>query len=322
MRGDRYIRSDMKSMAALFLSMAVTSIMGVFSRNLSTYMNAPQQVFFRIVAACIILYLTSHRSIDFKKVIRAPVKEHAVMFARSLSIYVLAIICGTLAYTKGKYGNIGCVMSLPVAGIIGMLFFKERPAKIQILATLISLTGLFIIASRNTSSLFAWDTAYYYAVLCDIFLSFGLIAHKWNTALTNLETTFVMMLYGSLQLFFCVIATDGFNAINLCSFAVCLILCGGVCNILLLLFSNYGMKSASGTMMGLAVSTQPIFSMIYGYLFFSEIPGTRELLGAYFIGACLCIAGRKSASSQDRLPETAASEPLVLSERPELEAEQ
>lgn len=322
MRADRYINSDMRSVLSLFLSMAIISIMGVFSRNLFVYMSTPQQVFFRILAACLILYLVSHRKIDLKKSLHAPIKEHAIMFTRALSIYVLAIICGTLAYTKGKYGNIGCVMSLPVAGIMGILFFKERPGKIQIVATLIFVTGLFIIASKNTASLFTWDLAYYYAILCNILLSFGLIAHKWNKALNNFETTFMMMLYGSLQLFLCVIITDGFHGVRICSFAVFLILCGGVCNILLLLFSNYGIKSASGTMMGIAFSTQPIFSMIYGYFFFSELPSTRELLGAYLIIVCLCIVGRNSGPSKERLPETTGSEALPIFEKPKLEAEQ
>ncbi len=234
-----------------------------------------------------------YRKIDIKKALHTSLKEHAIMFLRALSIYVLAIICGTLAYTKGKYGNVGCIMSLPVASLMGVLFFREKLQKRQCLAIAGALIAVVLITCTNPVQLFVWDAAYLYAFGCVIFFSFGLIAHKWNTSLSNIETTFILMFYGSFQLLAIVLFSGGFQNIILSTFAFFLILGGGICNIVLLLLSNIGIKESSGIMLGLVFSTQPVFAVLFGFVFFSEIPTMFELFGIAIIVFCLYIAGTK-----------------------------
>ncbi len=190
----------------------------------------------------------------------------------------------SVRFTSIASSNVLVSTEVFFVGLISFLFFKERIAKLGVFGILLSFIGTVIVAFSDLTfgieALIGDFLAVVAALLAAFYTLIGKEQRKGMTA-----TLYTFLVYGScafVMTIFCLVSQTpllGYAPINYLM-ALCLTL---VCTFLGHSIFNWGIKYESAIYISTAKLASPIFAIILGFIFFSEIPSLIQVLGGVFI---------------------------------------
>ncbi len=259
--------------------------MGFYARHLNTGFSTFQQVYLRVGVGFLFSLFIFGSGINFKKLIKLPLKEWGILIFRALSYYVLGVGFFTIAINITKYSNVYFIAAMPLIAFFGVLIFKERMTLKKLLFILTAFMGVLLIGVDDFSKIFEWGRGEVLALISEIAFAIAFITRRWQSnILTNKEITQLMLLIAFLLL----IGTSFFLGEGLISFewnlaTFLVVMASGLSNTFFVFLSNYGFKHVKALIANNIMMLQAVFALILGFVIYKEIPILKELVGGLIV---------------------------------------
>ena len=208
----------------------------------------------------------------------------------------VAIICGVLFAFDIATWNTSIMLSkasvstllanlAPVwVGFGGLLFFKEKPAKIFWIGTVIALFGVAVIIGFDQITFSGMNTGNMLAILASVFYGFYLLTvRKGRNTLDTISFTAISMISSTVVLGFICLFTStplwGFGSITWLS----LIILGLVPQLLGWLAINQALGHIHPTIASVTLLSQTVFTALFSVPLLGELLTPFEIGGAFIV---------------------------------------
>ncbi len=270
----------LSSELALVIWIFLGSLMWVIIRFLNEYFLVYQQIFFRSFFAFIfwfIIFGILFWKIDISKI---KTKDFWFILLRSIILFLWTVFY-VLAINNAKLVNIGFIGAVPTTAIIGIIFMKEKLTKEKAFYLLLSIVWVSMILVKDFSSLKFWIWEFYALVSAFLFSIWFLIRKKIGWKIANLDIMIVSVFCFSIYAFLASIIFEEnlfkmLDRINFTSFIY--IILWAFIFIWISFFAIYGFKKITAIKATSIEFLEAVFSLIFWYMIFSEIPGVFDLL--------------------------------------------
>lgn len=288
-----------KGIVSLVLLSLVFASMGLFARYLSTGFLLLQQVYLRIFAAFLLSLIFFRKDIHFEKLRKISTKEWALLFFRSIAMYVFGVTLFTQAIIVTKYSNVSFIGALPTVALLGIILLKEKLTFHKLVLILSAFIGVILIAVKDYSHLFAWGNGELLAFISTFAFSLSYIGRKWHTSvLNNQEITVLTFLISFIITVLLSLAlgqgipTAGWN------WSLFIAVAGaGLFNVINMFLTNYGFQKVEAILASNILTLESVLAIVLGFLFYKEIPIAKELIGGVVI--TLSVLGMNKVEAEE-----------------------
>jgi len=259
-------------------------ILSVSVRLMGKSFSIPQQMFVRLLGAsllCIILFYPKIKNIKINEITG---KEWFIYIARSFIYYGLSVTLITYALLHTTLGIVSFASSLPIMGLLGYLYYKEKFNLKIIPIILLSVVGLALLSKINLSdfklnsgliaalgSLLFFDTAF-------------LMVRLHNKKYTNYQNTAIILAFSWLvplitllvqhkRLWPAHVSLEAYIGLGVSI----------VLNVANLFFLNYIFSNLKAFVAGNILLLEGVFALIIGYIFFNEGVDLLQMVGVLII---------------------------------------
>lgn len=259
-------------------------ILSVSVRLMGKSFSIPQQMLVRLLGAsllCIILFYPKIKNIKINEITG---KEWFIYIARSFIYYGLSVTLITYALLHTTLGIVSFASSLPIMGLLGYLYYKEKFNIKIIPIILLSVVGLALLSKINLSdfklnsgliaalgSLILFDTAF-------------LMVRLHNKKYTNYQNTAIILAFSWLvplitllvqhkRLWPAHVSLEAYIGLGISI----------VLNVANLFFLNYIFSNLKAFVAGNILLLEGVFALIIGYIFFNEGVDLLQMVGVLII---------------------------------------
>ncbi|MEI6249166.1 MAG: DMT family transporter [bacterium] len=259
-------------------------ILSVSVRLMGKSFSIPQQMFVRLLGAsllCIILFYPKIKNIKLSEISGV---EWFIYIARSFIYYGLSVTLITYALLHTTLGIVSFASSLPIMGLLGYLYYKEKFNLKIIPIILLSVVGLALLSKINLSdfklnsgliaalgSLLLFDTAF-------------LMVRLHNKKYTNYQNTAIILAFSWLvplitllvqhkRLWPAHVSLEAYIGLGISI----------VLNVANLFFLNYIFSNLKAFVAGNILLLEGVFALIIGYIFFNEGVDLLQMVGVLII---------------------------------------
>lgn len=274
-----------KGVVSLIILDVVGACMGIFARILENDLMLFQQVAFRLLSAFIIINILFFKQINYKKIKIIPKRDWIIIIFRSISMYMLGITLGSIAFINGKYSNISFIMALPMMALLGIFIFKEKVDFKKGSLIFLSFLGVGLISISDISNMVSWDYSSILALISVTFMSLSNILRKYHTEVLNDKEITACMLFISTILIFIMSLLSGENihSINWNISLISVIFLAGLFNGVFVLMANYGFSRVNSILANNILAAQSVFGVIIGFALYQESITIKEVIGGTLI---------------------------------------
>ena len=172
-----------------------------------------------------------------------------------------------------------------MTAILGFLLLHEKPSLKKIALILFAFAGVLLISVQDYSNLLSWGTGEVLTLISTIFFSLSYIARKWQSnLLNNKELTVINFLVAFIVVFLVsLIKGDGLPTTGWNWQLLLAVIGAGIFNIFNVFLTNYGFQKVEAVLASNILTLESAFAVILGFMFYQEIPATRELIGGLII---------------------------------------
>ncbi|NMC35562.1 DMT family transporter [Candidatus Beckwithbacteria bacterium] len=290
-----------RGILALIVLAIVFASMGLFARYLATGFLLFQQVYLRMLAAFVIGILVFGKHIQLAKFRLLSKKDWALIFLRAISYALFGIILYTQAIIITKYSNVSFIGSLPTTAVFGFILLKEKLSIKKFVLVLLAFAGVVLISVQDFSNLLSWGRGEVLTLISIIFFSLSYIARKWQSdTLNNYELTVINFLVAFVIVFLVsLVKGDGLPVANWNMSLVLMVIGAGIFNIANVFLTNYGFQRVEAVLASNILMLESCFAVVFGFVFYQEIPLAKEFLGGLIIIASV-IAMNKTESREGK----------------------
>ncbi|NBW29393.1 DMT family transporter [bacterium] len=241
-------------------------------------------MFVRLLGAsllCIILFYPKIKNIKLSEISGV---EWFIYIARSFIYYGLSVTLITYALLHTTLGIVSFASSLPIMGLLGYLYYKEKFNLKIIPIILLSVVGLALLSKINLSdfklnsgliaalgSLLLFDTAF-------------LMVRLHNKKYTNYQNTAIILAFSWLvplitllvqhkRLWPAHVSLEAYIGLGISI----------VLNVANLFFLNYIFSNLKAFVAGNILLLEGVFALIIGYIFFNEGVDLLQMVGVLII---------------------------------------
>ena len=264
----------------------IYGFIGYFSRTLAPGLSLWQQLYLRLVIAVPLLWITFYRRIDIKNCLTLVKKEPFIVLTRSLCLYAASIPLYLYAAQHASLGNVALLQVLPYIFIFGVLINRDKITPARVVLMLVALSGALIVTTQSGFNLKHLGIGELASIASGILLSLGLISRKWHKVkVNNYELSLTLMFCGMiLAILFSLISGGGIPrpaVVNERFFVILFI--AAYLNVAIILLANYGFKQVRDTLANNIMALEGVFGILFGYLIYSEIPTSHDIIGGSLI---------------------------------------
>lgn len=276
---------------SILLATLFFSLFGVFTRIISTSMGVFYQLSARVLIISLIFLIIG---LVFKRLTPVDKKDYPLLLVRGF----LIVVDFSSFYMAVNYLPLGLTMflfygaSVTSSFIYGSIFLKEKINKTKIISLAFAFLGLLFIYIKDIHSVSVIPS--FFAMLSGI--CFGLtmstskkLTDKYSVLQVNFFAYLVSFILGLILLF---LSKESVNIFLPTNIWLALI---GFC--LLAIASSYltiyGFNKVEAQKGSLLLLFELVFVVIFGYLFYKEIPSINTFIGGLFIIAALALPNIK-----------------------------
>ena len=257
---------------------------GFFTRYLSVSFGFFQQLYLRILAGLVIGFLIFGKNFNFSKLKKITTSEWLLLIFRAAAYYLLGAALFNKAVLLTKISTVAFIGSIPMTAILGFLILKEKTTLKKIFFLTLSFIGVVII-SINSFSNFSWGQGEILALISVFFVSLSIVFRKYQTKLlNNVEITQIQLFIAFIFIFITSsLMKEGLPINNWNGSVFFIVSIAGLANVLMIFFTNYGFEKVSTIVASNLLTLEMFFAVLFGFLFFREIPSVKEFFGGILI---------------------------------------
>ena len=185
--------------------------------------------------------------------------------------------------------------------LMSFFIFSMIPNKSQIIAVIIGVAGLYLTLGYGVSiSDENIKLGFTFGIMTALAYSAYILSLKKNNIESKLEISPVISLFYvsiiSALILFMVISIEGTSlAINGSRNLYSMLAYGIICHVFGWYMIILGLKTVTATSAGIILISQPIFSLIWDYLFLSRLTNTTEIIGIIIviIAMIICVSSER-----------------------------
>lgn len=267
-----------KGAAALMGAALIYAVFGILIREMATMFSDVAQVAFRFVVVFLLLagwWILVKRHVKIPQAAKYKAMVLGVLFFGTVLLYTIAVTKTTLANSVFMLYAGDIITAL----IIGTVVLKEKLTPIKCIAILLVLSGL----AMYSSAIFSLSVGVIAAVCsgaCD-----G-IANGIRKSLMGQDRNTVLLYQFGVCSLLAVILLLIFPSHAITHHSLWPVLAGLIFALLQILLGNlllYGFQHFDVNVGTVILTTELVFIVLIGWLFYNEIPTTNELLGGLLI---------------------------------------
>ncbi len=274
-----------KGILALVGLAIVYASMGIFVRYLSLSFAFFQQIYLRLFTAVVIGFLIYNRSLNYQKLKKIKPEEWLLLIFRATTYYLLGLALYTKSILLTKISTVSFIGSIPMTAILGMLLYREKITYKKVAFLLLSFIGVVIISVKDFSSIFDWRLGELLALISVIFTSLSIVLRKnQSKLLSNNEMSQIIMTMAFIMLFFTsFFAKESLPLTGWSATSILIVIIAGLANTIMIFLTNYGFEKIQTVIAANILTLEMFFAVIFGFLFFREIPSAKDVIGAVLI---------------------------------------
>lgn len=280
-------KSSFKPMFAA-VALAVSFVfMGVWVRMMSGSFGTFQQVYLRLLLAGLLAALLFRSSFTFVFLRSLRPQDWAIYALRSFFSYTIGVGLFTVAVMHAELSVVSFVSSLPVLGVLGWVFFRERVAPVAWPFIGLSVCGLVLLTGVNLAN-FRLGFGELMAVVAMLGFDIGYLMSRLHSRdSTNFQNTTILLLIGWIPLLglslllrepqgFGHVTTSGWIGLGMSS----------ILNVAGLYAINYIFIELKAYVAGNILLLEGVIALLVGLLLYGEMPPAGALLGGVIILVC------------------------------------
>lgn len=280
-----------KGMISLVLAGLIFATYGVFTRLIDKEFAVAYQTWTRGGISLIILLLIGLLTHSFKSVARKDWKwffAYACGGALVMVPFTLAVLNLPLGTTLFLFYSISTILSF----IYGSIFFKEKLDITKVFSIVLALFGIALLYFGNISFVkpiyifWTFLSAFFYSLYTTFNKKISQKYSVFQIALSCQLAVFLINLIISLSF------QEKFN-INFLSFTWLLNLIFTIFGTVTIILIIYGFKRVEVQKGSLLLLSELVFVLIFGFLFYQEVPNFYSVIGAVLITLALVIPNLK-----------------------------
>jgi len=289
-----------KGITALVLLAVSYGFLALIPRYLNTSFPLFQQVYLRVFAGFVLSFILFRKSIDFNKLKKLPLKEWLLLALRAFIYYLLGVVLFTQALLLTKIGNVAFIGAIPMTAVLGFIILKERFTAKKFSLVFLSFLGVLSISIQNVSNTFVLGKGEIVALVSIFFVSLGFISRKWQSkALNDKEVAIFMLFFATIFIFIAsLLKGEGLPLHNWHLGVFLALLLGGLLNVGVSFFMNYGFSRVDAVLAGNIIALDPVFASFFAFLVFKELPIPKEVVGGIVIITSAIMMGRLEAKQR------------------------
>lgn len=279
------LSNKQKGILALVGLAATYASMGIFIRYLSINFAFFQQIYLRLFFAVVIGFIIFNKSLNFSKLKKIKPAEWLLLIFRAATYYLLGLALFTKSILLTKISTVSFISSLPMTAILGAIIYKEKITYKKIVYILLSFIGVFIISVNSFSSIFNWRLGEFLALISVIFTSLSIVLRKKQSKLlNNNEISQIILTMAFLMLFFIsLFSKEGLPTLGWNTNNILILFVAGLANTIIIFLTNYGFEKIQTIIASNILTLEMFFAVIFGFLFFKEIPNYKDVIGGLLI---------------------------------------
>lgn len=285
-----------KGILALFVLSCVWASFGLPIRYLSTHFTFLQQIYLRTFVSALGALILFNKDLHFQKLFHMPKKEWAAFLFRVVSMYGIAVILYTQAFTLTTFGDVSFLGAIPTTAVLGFILLREKITAQKIIFILLSVIGILFITVKDYSHFFVWSRGDILALVSDFFFSLSYIGRKWQSNyLNNKELSMFIILFGSLLIFsLSMIHKEPLPPLQAFSIPTAAVIIGaGLLNVASQFLLNYGFQYVEAALASNIVSLESFWAVILGYIFYHELLSLQAFFGGILILASVVFLNKE-----------------------------
>lgn len=267
----------------------ILAITGLFARLLGTVFTPLQQVYLRVGTAFLLSIIFFSGKLNYQKLRRVSPNEWGLLTIRSLSTYLLGVVPFSIAVGIAKLSTVAFISALPIVAALGVIVLHEKLTKQKAFYILVGLLGVLLLSVPDYSQLLSWGRGELLALFSIIFISLSqVLRRKHTTLLNNYEISSILLFIGATCIILISFARgEVLHPITSWTMPIVLAVFGaGIVNVLYQMTVNYGFEKVEAVLANNLLTLSPFFSIILGFLFYSEVPSVKEwIAGAIIIAS-------------------------------------
>ena len=258
--------------ATIFFGM--TYVLTKICLNYSTELHI---ISFRFLIAFVISLIFLQRKIF-------PLKIKEILYSLILSVLLFMVfITMTIGVKYTTATNASFLISLSVIFIpfFSWIFNKEKPKKSIFIVLIIALIGIMLLTLDKNLEFHIGDIL---CLICSLLFSFHVLITERFVKNNNPITLGVLQFGGVALLSFLVqYPIEKFTLPKNEKFWISLMILSVFCTALAYIIQTVSQKKLSSTLIGLILSSAPIFSGIFGYFILNEYLSPQQYIGAFLL---------------------------------------
>jgi drug/metabolite transporter (DMT)-like permease len=287
--------ADEHSSRAGFLAVTVLAttygLTAVMARYLSTDAGVFEQWYLRYGIAFILSVIIFHRQVDYQKFARLPAREWAVVLFRTIVGSVAAVSIYTLAADDTKIALVAFMQILPSTALLGVLLFHEQVSRPRLVLIGLSFLGATLVCVNSFHDLGRVDLGAILSVISGFLFALQFVTRRWHRDILNdqeltlLITGLAFLLNFGLAVLVYRQPLRGASHWDRNYFLI-LIFAGGM-RLIMDFLINFGFQRVSAVFASNILSLEQVFATLAGYVFYTELPTWREVVGGLTILAAV-----------------------------------
>jgi drug/metabolite transporter (DMT)-like permease len=259
-------------------------ILSVTVRMMGKSFSIPQQMFIRLLGAFLLSVIIFYPKINRINITKITSKEWFIYVLRSFIYYGLGVTLITYALLHTTLGVVSFASSLPIMGLLGYLYFKEKFDLKIIPVILFSVIGLGLLSRFNftdfrpnmgmlaaLASLVLFDTAF-------------LMVRLHNKKYSNYQNTVIVLAFSwIIPLLTLIYQHKNIWPSSVSVEAYIGLFVSIVLNIANLFLLNFIFTNLKAFLAGNILLLEGVFALIIGYIFFNEKVDLIQMIGVLII---------------------------------------
>jgi drug/metabolite transporter (DMT)-like permease len=277
--------------AALVVLTLSFALITVLARYLGSGFTIAQQVYLRAAFAFVIGAGVFSRSIRWRVVLRATLREWGIVVLRTVLAYLIGAVLYSKAATLAPVGDVSFIAALPLVSALGLALRRVRATRSRVLCVLGSAVGAGVLSlpgggSASPASVGRGDL---FAVIAMLAIAVGYLGRSWHDGSLNnaeiTELTFGVAVAGVVLL--SLAHGDGLPRPAGGGVLPWLaVVAAGALNVVNLFLVDYAFEHADPVRAGNLLTLESVWGLAFGLAFFGQVPSLREFAGGTAIVCC------------------------------------
>ncbi len=282
---------------SLLLLAMVFATMAIPVRYLNTEFSIFTQTYLRVILAFILSYIFFH-SIRSEKILKISRKDWIILTIRGLLTYSIWVTAFSYSIVETKISNAAFIQAIPWVALFWWTLLREKFRMKDAILVIIACIWVIFIWVKDFSHLWSFGKGETAAVISSLAFALSYIMRRWlSEELNNQELTFIQLGIGwffvlivSLILWEWIPPLESFTS----TFILWLLIISWLLNVANLWLTNYWFSHSSAIVANNILSTEWVFALLLGFLFFKELPNTREIIGSLLIMGSVILINTRS----------------------------